>query len=96
MIVSAKGSLTERLVTSGDFHTELLDVLQEKSAELAEWINGFHFIDKHIVVFLLETASEGLRAQLAPPEELLLDRMHEELSTMVIEMPTIKEDGDER
>ncbi len=94
MIVSAKGSLTERVATSGDCHAELLDVLQEKSAELAEWINGFHLIDKYLVVFLLETAAEGMRATLSPTEEHLLDRLHKELSTMVIEMPTIKEGGD--
>lgn len=84
----------ERLAHCDDFRAELLAVLQEKSAELAEWINGFHLIDRHLIVFLLETAAEGLRSQLSPAEQILLAKLHGDLSTMVIEVPTIEEEED--
>ena len=85
MIVSAHGSLTERLAHCDDFRAELLLVLQEKTAPLTDWINSFRLIDKHLVVFLLETAAEGLRSQLTPTEEIHLGMLHRDLSTMVVE-----------
>lgn len=95
MIVSAQGSLTERLTHCDDFRAELLDVLQEKSAVLAVWINSFHLIDRHLVIFLLETAAEGLRSQLTPHEKAFLGNLHRDLSTMVVEIPVVKEADDE-
>lgn len=95
MIVSAHGSLTERLTHADDFRAELLLVLQEKSAELTDWINGFHLIDKHLVVFILETTAEALRSQLTPTEEIFLGELHRDLSTMVVEFPVARRDKDE-
>lgn len=95
MIVSAHGSLTERLAHCDDFRAELLLVLQEKTAELTDWINSFHLIDRHLVVFLLETAAEGLRSQLTPYERQLLGNLHHDLTTLCVEIPVAKEADDE-
>lgn len=78
MIVSTNGSISKEIASADvDCVDELLRTrLQEKQDELLAWVNEWHLIDMHALVFVMETTLTLLRSQMSPLDEKLLERLH--------------------
>lgn len=62
-------------------------LLNERSAELAEWMNGWALIDKPYLAFVLTVAAEGLNANLTSYEKSLLAQMQKCMGASMILSP---------
>lgn len=84
MITSTNGSIAKEVFLADDYSgAEILRTrLQEKQDELLDWVNEWHLVDLHALIFTMETTLTMLRSQLDPLQKALLEDLHATFSAV--------------
>lgn len=64
-----------------------------RSKTSCSWVNEWHLIDMHALVFVMETTLTLLRSQMSPLDEKLLERLHTTFCSVAGAEPVLKREG---